>query len=86
MTRKNITAHDCERLRLAICRDRGVDPQDPYGPRVIENWDWLDHPIRWAIVWEGDYEWPLAEQWRENIPPHMSLEAATGFALGIYPS
>lgn len=29
-----------------------------YGPKLIEDWDWLSSPTKWAIIWEeGPFEW-----------------------------
>lgn len=76
------------------------NPEEGYGPKLIENWDWLDSgPTPWAIVWEeGPYEWALRAQSggtdpefgtvtpeAENWPEGVFAEAATSWAVGIYP-
>lgn len=41
-----------------------VEDAPEYGPKLIENWDWLESgPTPWAIVWEdGPYEWAYRAQ------------------------
>lgn len=98
----NVTRRKAEATLAAVKKQHrgwpGVD--GPYGPKLVENWDWIGSPKRWAIVWEeGPYEWALYfgmgdyvdEEFGTTvkgaaIPKGVFAEAITSWSVGIYPA
>lgn len=77
MSRKTVTKRDAERLAAALRKQYGIDPSDPYGPKVEKDWDWLGmgHPAPWSIVWEGAYDWPQRFGEDGGIDEELTAEA-----------
>jgi hypothetical protein len=43
-----------------------------FGPKLVEDWDWTDSPVPFAIIWEeGPFEWALRAA-SGGIDPEMA--------------
>lgn len=71
----------------------GDEAEGPDGPKLVENWDWLESgPKDWAITWEqGPDEWAyrfssmITEGEIDGWHALVHAECATMWALALYP-
>lgn len=56
----SITREQAETILATLRAQYGIEADDEYGPKLMEDWMWFDTPTRWALVWEeGPYDWAL---------------------------
>lgn len=63
------------------------EPNDPYGPQLVMDFDWFNDEGWPTIVWEGGpHEWAVECSFAllDNAPKGLWFEATTSWALGIY--
>lgn len=90
-----VTRAHAEQILGALRQRHAIEPNDPDGPKVVENWDWSDSgPVSWAILWEGDYDWPrlaedggldeeIANELLDFMSPEEAKRSATRYPLAV---
>lgn len=96
------TKAEAELLLQAVRKQHGIRPDDPYGPQLVKDWDWLGgYPVDWAVIWEeGPFEWAhlfpyggIEEEFGLPVPDVSDLipdgfysEAMTSWAVYLCPN
>jgi len=94
-TTDNITKAQAMAAYRKVCKKLGVTPADrsvrqgqdsdlwSAGPVLCEDFEGWSSTTHWAIVWEGDYEWPQ-RMWEMFIGTAVFAEPINGYSLGLY--
>jgi hypothetical protein len=75
---RKITKREATHTLRAVAKAFGYRPDDEYGPKIIEGFDWTGTGGCTAIVWEeGPYEWAITAAAAQYGEPVVNEELAS---------
>jgi hypothetical protein len=92
---KNLTKTQAMAAYRKVCKQLGTTPHpEPVtqgadsaawaaGPVLCRDFEGWSSTTHWAIVWEGDYDWPH-RMWEQFIGTKVFAEPINGYSLGLY--